>query len=84
MVNKTNKDCGPSPNVPNSIKNATEFIGEGGLNLKYKVEYKCADGYFKVPYSESDPTISYECETAGSWPAVTFECFKSEMQPFQT
>ena len=74
------KDCGLSPKVPNSVKNVVSHIGEGALKLESVIEYECAAGYFKNPYSDTNPATSYKCEVAGSWPSVTFECLKSKIE----
>ena len=76
----TYKDCGLSPKVPNSVKNVVSHIGEGALKLESVIEYECAAGYFKNPYSDTNPATSYKCEVAGSWPSVTFECLKSKIE----
>ena len=75
-----NKDCGLSPNVSNSVKSVVDHIGEGAVKLESVVEYACVEGYFKNPYSSTNPVISYKCEVAGSWPSVTFKCLKSEIK----
>ena len=67
-------DCGPSQDIPNSVK-SVDMIADVGSNTTVEqiVSYTCEDPYFLLPQAVD---TTHNC-VDGSWVYSDFQCLQS-------